>query len=202
MLYKFARVIFTVYCYLFNRIHIYGRENEPANGPVILYCNHQSNFDIIPLNIAIKRQINFMAKSSLFKIPVVRWFVKKYGAFPVDRERADISAIKNSLKTLKSNRILGIFPEGTRVKNGLTKKGVPAEIKSGFVMIAMKSKATLLPVRIDYKRYFFIFNNISVYIGKPFTIESEFPDGIKTEEMALAGKKLMNKIYDIGEEIE
>ena len=81
MLYKFARFLFTIYCYVFNRIRIYGRENEPEEGSVILFCNHQSAFDILPLNIAIKRQINFMGKASLFKIPLIGYIVKKYGAF-------------------------------------------------------------------------------------------------------------------------
>ncbi len=141
-----------------------------------------------------------MGKASLFKVPVVRFFAKKYGAFPVDREKADLSAIKNSLKTLKSKNILGIFPEGTRVKNGLTKDGRPPEIKAGFVMIAMKSKATMLPVRIDYKRMFFLFNSIKVYIGKPFTIDEEFKDGVKPEEMSKAGELLMNKVYSLNED--
>ncbi len=195
MLYKFARFLFTIYCYVFNRIRIYGRENEPEEGSVILFCNHQSAFDILPLNIAIKRQINFMGKASLFKIPLIGYIVKKYGAFPVDREHVDISAIKNSLKTLKSEKILGIFPEGTRVKNGLTKEGIPPEIKPGFVMIAMKSKATMLPVRIEYKRQFFIFNSIKVFIGKPFKIEEKFHNSLKSEELSLVGKKLMDDLY-------
>lgn len=200
MLYKFARILFTIYCYVFNRIRIYGRENEPESGPVILFCNHQSDFDIFALNVAIKRPINFMAKSSLFKIPVIRYVVKKYGAFPVDRENVDLSAIKNSLKTLKSNKILGIFPEGTRVKNGLTKEGIPPEIKPGFVMIAMKSKATMLPVRIEYKRLIFIFNSIKVYIGKPFKVDEVFQCSLKSDEMSLAGKTLMDNLYMLNPE--
>lgn len=199
-MYKFVRLIFTIYCYVFNRFRVYGRENEPKEGPVIVYCNHQSMFDVFPLNLAIKRPINFMAKASLFNVPVVNWFVKKYGAFPVDREKADLSAIKNSLKTLKSERILGIFPEGTRVKNGLTKEGKAPEIKPGFVMIAQKSKATMLPVRIYYKRLFFIFNDIRVYIGKPFLIEEEFNGPVSSEDFSKAGTILMDKIYQLGNE--
>lgn len=201
-MYKFVRFIFTIYCYVFNRFRVYGRENEPKEGPVIVYCNHQSMFDVFPLNLAIKRPINFMAKASLFKVPIVNWFVKKYGAFPVDREKADLSAIKNSLKTLRSERILGIFPEGTRVRNGLTKDGTPAEIKPGFVMIAQKSKATMLPVRIYYKRLFFIFNDIRVYIGKPFSIEEEFNGSVASDVLSKAGEQLMQKIYDLGDDIK
>ena len=200
MLYKFARILFTIYCYVFNRIRIYGRENEPENGPLILFCNHQSAFDILPLNVAIKRPIIFMGKESLFKIPIIGFIVRKYGAFPVNRERPDLSAIKNSLKTLKSNKILGIFPEGTRVKNGLTKEGLPPEIKPGFVMISMKSKATMLPVRIEYKRQFFIFNSIKVFIGKPFSIENEFQNGLKADEMSQVGRTLMNNLYNLNED--
>ena len=157
-------------------------------------------FDIFALNLAIKRHINFMAKASLFKVPIIKSVVKLYGAFPVDREKADLSAIKNALKTLKSERILGIFPEGTRVKNGLTKDGKAPEIKPGFVMIAQKSKATMLPVRIYYKRLFFLFNDIRVYIGKPFLIEDEFEGGVPSEDMAKAGDMLMQKVYNLGSE--
>ena len=199
-MYKFPRFVFTIYCHLFNRFRVYGRENEPIEGPVIVYANHQSMFDIFALNLAIKRHINFMAKASLFKVPIIKSVVKLYGAFPVDREKADLSAIKNALKTLKSERILGIFPEGTRVKNGLTKDGKAPEIKPGFVMIAQKSKATMLPVRIYYKRLFFLFNDIRVYIGKPFLIEDEFEGGVPSEDMAKAGDMLMQKVYNLGSE--
>lgn len=199
-MYKLARFVFTFYCYVFNRFHVYGKENMPQEGPVVVYCNHQSMFDVFPLNLAIKRQIHFMAKASLFKIPIIRWVAKQYGAFPVDRDNTDISAIKNSLKILKSGRVLGIFPEGTRVRNGLTKKGTKPEIKSGFVMIAKKTDALLLPVRIDYKRLFFLFNKIDVYIGKPFHVEDELKNGAEDTDLSDAGKILMNKIYDIGKE--
>ena len=199
-MYKFARFVFTIYCHLFNRFRVYGRENEPIEGPVIVYANHQSMFDIIALNLAIKRHINFMAKASLFKVPIIKSVVKLYGAFPVDREKADLSAIKNALKTLKSERILGIYPEVTRVKIVLTKDGKAPEIKPGFVMIAQKSKATMLPVRIYYKRLFFLFNDIRVYIGKPFLIEDEFEGGVPSEDMAKAGDMLMQKVYNLGSE--
>ena len=67
-------------------------------------------------------------------------------------------------------------------------------------MIAQKSKATMLPVRIYYKRLFFLFNDIRVYIGKPFLIEDEFEGGVPSEDMAKAGDMLMQKIYNLGSE--
>ena len=196
-MYKLARIVFTLYCYIFNRFKVFGRENVPEDGPLILFANHQSMFDVFPLNIAIKRQIFFMAKSSLFKVPIVGWAVRKYGAFPVDRDKPDFSAIKNSFKTLRNGHILGIFPEGTRVRNGLTKDGMKPTIKSGFLMIAQKSKAPLLPVKICYKRMFFLFNSIKVYIGKPFTLEEKFGKELSNEELEIVGEELVQNLQNL-----
>ena len=153
MIYTLAKIIFGFYLNVFNKIKIIGKENIAPEGSLIVYGNHQSIMDIFCLNLAFgSRRIVFMAKNSLFKLPIIKSIVKAYGAFPVDRSRADLSAIKNALRVLKEGKTLGIFPEGTRIASENE-----SDAKGGIAMIAEKTKATLQPVRIIYKRKLMIF---------------------------------------------
>lgn len=117
LIYRFAKGLFFVWFRIFNHLVITGGEHLSEDRPMILFANHYSDCDAMILPLIFRDQIFFMAKKELFHVPVVKSVVKAYGAFPVDRKNADISAIKTALKTLKENKILGIFPEGTRVRD-------------------------------------------------------------------------------------
>ena len=192
-MYTFAKIVLGFYIYVFNRIKIIGKENIAPDGALIVYGNHQSIMDIFCLNLAFgNRKIIFMAKNSLFKIPIIKSVVKAYGAFPVDRSRADLSAIKNALRVLKEGKTLGIFPEGTRIASESD-----SDAKGGIAMIAEKTKATLQPVRIIYKRKKMIFNSMTVIIGKSFSYSDiEIPEDSEDLRKA-AGKILMEKVYEL-----
>ncbi|MBQ2915490.1 MAG: 1-acyl-sn-glycerol-3-phosphate acyltransferase [Clostridia bacterium] len=192
-MYTFAKIVLGFYIYVFNRIKIIGKENIAPDGALIVYGNHQSIMDIFCLNLAFgNRKIIFMAKNSLFKIPIIKSVVKAYGAFPVDRSRADLSAIKNALRVLKEGKTLGIFPEGTRIASESD-----SDAKGGIAMIAEKTKATLQPVRIIYKRKKMIFNSMTVIIGKSFSYSDiEIPENAEDPRKA-AGKILMEKVYEL-----
>ncbi|MBQ1272749.1 MAG: 1-acyl-sn-glycerol-3-phosphate acyltransferase, partial [Clostridia bacterium] len=115
IVYKIAKAIFLFYFHCFNRIIIKGKENEVMEGPVIVFGNHYSNLDVFLMTIALKRQIRFMGKHTLFRTPVVGPLARAFGAFPVDRTKADLTAMKTALRILKNGEVLGIFPEGTRI---------------------------------------------------------------------------------------
>lgn len=190
-MYIFAKIVMGFYLYVFNRINIIGKENISSDDSLIVYGNHQSVMDIFCLNLAFgKRKIIFMAKDSLFKNPILKKIVTSYGAFPVNRSRVDISAVKNALRVLKNGKTLGIFPEGTRIESQES-----SDAKGGIAMIAEKTKATLQPVRIVYKRKTMIFNSITVVIGKSFSYaDIDVPEGEGDKHKA-AGKILMDKVY-------
>lgn len=128
---------------LWFRMEITGTENIPSDGGVILCANHNSLWDPVLIGSHTKRPIHFMAKRQLFKNKLFDWVLRKLCAFPVDRDGADISALKNSLKILKRGDVLGIFPEGTR-RDSIDIK----HFKEGVSLIAQRSQATILPVRI------------------------------------------------------
>lgn len=173
-------------------IRVTGRENIP-DGPVILCCNHSSFSD--PIFVIVCSNLSelprTMAKKSLMGIPVLGWLYQKLGAFPVDREGADIAAIKTAIKTLRDGRKLLIFPEGTRIR-----KGKQSESHNGTMLIATRTQTPVLPIYLTAKKK--IFRRIDIVFGKPYLPETA--DKRATEqELTELSDELLKNIYRLGE---
>ena len=151
--------IVKLYCIVVYKIEIKGIENIPKEGPVIFCGNHRSFLDAILLELYTPRRMRFMSKKELEKNKFLNFFVKLYDSIPVQRAAKDLTAIKESIKTLKNGGCLGIFPEGTR--NGLEKSG---EMKNGATYIAIKTGASIIPIGIKGKMK--LFNKITVTYGE------------------------------------
>jgi len=163
-----------------------GLENVPLEGPVIVACNHVSYWDPVLIGCALPRQVFFMAKDDLFEKPVLGFLIKKLGAFPVKRKQGDVSAIRKSLQILKENKVLGIFPEGTRSKSGAIQEAL-----AGVVLIMEKSKAPILPLKVYGARGLLRQKrgNIGVIIGKPFyASDLEVPDDVENRRLWIANE--------------
>ncbi|MFC6332302.1 lysophospholipid acyltransferase family protein [Paenibacillus septentrionalis] len=163
----FRAILRFIYRLLF-RIKAVGTENIPAEGAVIIASNHISLLDPPAVGILIKRKVRFMAKEELFNIPVIGMLIKSFGAYPVKRGGVSIDAIKSSINLLKSGEVMGIFPEGTRKKSDDPDAALGA--KKGTAMIAMRSKAVVIPVAIvgGYK----LFRTTTIVYGKPVDVQS------------------------------
>ncbi|WP_429840945.1 lysophospholipid acyltransferase family protein [Brevibacillus sp. FIR094] len=161
--YRLFRGFFRIIFSLVYRWQVIGREHIPKEGPVILCANHISLWDPPLLGSGIERQVHFMAKEELFKIPIISFLITKFGAFPVKRGAGDRAAIRTTLKLLEDGKIFGIFPEGTR-----SKTGEPGEAMSGVAMFALKSEAAVIPVAIigPYRP----FRSIKIVYGKPIDL--------------------------------
>ncbi len=141
--YRLVRFKFWVLLKLFWNFKSKGQEGVPKTGPVLIVCNHQSYFDPIVSAIGMKRELDYMARESLF----TGWFGKvipRLNAFPVRRGEADMRAIRDIVDRLGQQRAVVMFPEGTRSADGMVK-----EFKNGFVLIARKAKAAIVPAAID-----------------------------------------------------
>ncbi|TFZ39778.1 1-acyl-sn-glycerol-3-phosphate acyltransferase [Soehngenia longivitae] len=191
MFYNFAKGIVFIFQKLFFRIEIYGKENIPMSGRLILCSNHHSNWDPVTLAVFFPRQVHWMAKKELFKNKIFAKLLFSLGVFPVDREGNDLTAIKKSLRILKEERVLGIFPEGTRVKYFNDDF-----IKSGLALIAVKSQSPVLPVYSEgnYK----LFSKIKIIIGHPIYIELEDNVKLSNEKYTEISKDIMRKVYELG----
>lgn len=113
-----ARLFVVPLLRLLIRFRIEGLEHVPRSGPALVAANHLHNADPVLIIAAFTRPVLFMAKKELFAVPLVRWFVRQSGAFPVDRGRPDRQALRQAEQLLREGMLVGIFPEGTRSVTG------------------------------------------------------------------------------------
>ncbi|PTX16923.1 lysophospholipid acyltransferase family protein [Halanaerobium congolense] len=185
-IYQSIRLILLAVFKIFFGIKVRGKENLPAEGGVVLMSNHISAYDPPLLAAIFSRPVRFMAKKELFKNPIMRFVLYLADAFPVDRSKNDITAVKNALSVIRNGEVLGIFPEGTRRPEG--KLGTP---KSGSVMLAIKSGAPIVPIGIKNIKKDGV---ITVNIGEPFTMEKFSKKRLSKEERKKASKFIKDKI--------
>ena len=168
--YKFVSqcLVFPIYKFIFTG-RLIGKENIPQKVSFIMVSNHGSLFDPPLLGHALGRNISFMAKAELFKIPLLGFIIKACGAYPVKRGIADKNTIKIACEKLSKDNSIGIFIDGTRQKNGLVNKP-----KQGAALLAYKNQKLLLPVaiinshRLIRFRFFIpIFTKIIIKVGQP-----------------------------------
>ena len=155
------------------KFEVVGRENLPLEGPLILVSNHLNNADPPMIALATRPRFPmFMAKREMINWPVLGPAFRIFGAFPVSRGKADISALRAATEHLESGAMLVMFPEGTRTRTGGMNTGHP-----GTAIIAIRSGAPILPVGITGSENLgwpWIFlkplsvRHIKVVIGKPF----------------------------------
>ncbi len=137
---------------------IKGKNNIPADGAAIVAGNHISMADPVFLYFSQKRQIHYMAKAEIFKNKFLGWVVGSYGGFPVERGTGDTDSINNAGQLLCDGKVLGIFPEGTRSKDGKIGRG-----KAGVMHIAFQSGAPIYPFAVYAKKS-------ALKIGSKYTI--------------------------------
>ncbi|MFC7370496.1 lysophospholipid acyltransferase family protein [Fictibacillus iocasae] len=146
-------------------VEIIHAEKMPADGGVLLCANHIHNFDPPLVGVASNREVHFMAKAEIFHVPVLKSLLPKLNAFPVKRGMSDKSALKTGLQILRSGKVLGLFPEGTRSKSGETGEGL-----AGAGFFALKSDAAVVPCAIigEYK----FRRKVKIVFGDPVPFEA------------------------------
>lgn len=176
------------------RIEAVGQENIPTDG-AILASNHTSFSDVLVISAASTRQVRYMAKQELFKIPLLSQLITALGAYPVNRGGADVSSLKKTISLIEEGELIGIFPQGHR-HGGEDPR--TTEIKSGVGMIAYHTKAKVVPVFVDNNRMKTgAFRKNTVTFGKPVTFEElEFKSGGRVEYMN-ASRIIFDRICEI-----
>lgn len=167
----------------------------PKTGACILYSNHISLWDPFMMHYACLPRIpKLMAKVQLFKLPLIRGAIKSMGAFPVDRGHGDTAAIRTACEVLREGEILGIYPEGTRVKTGEI-----GEFKPGTAMIASRANVPMIPMYVHGK--YRLFAKPRFVIGDPFTLEDiQQEKGIgRREALRVAAEVMREKILELKE---
>jgi 1-acyl-sn-glycerol-3-phosphate acyltransferase len=162
--YGFAKAVVGAVLRVGWRLHVHGADRVPSHGALIVASNHVSYFDPPALGVAMPRPIHYMAKKELFEIAVLGAAIRRLHAFPVDRTRGDVAAIKQSVRALRSGAAVGIFPEGTRNRSGTLRP------QTGVALLASLSGAPVLPAYIAGTAHANRFARIDVAFGEPFDL--------------------------------
>ncbi|GAA1794132.1 lysophospholipid acyltransferase family protein [Leucobacter iarius] len=125
------------------RPRVSGREHVPVAGPVLLASNHLSGLDTILIPSFAPRQVQFLAKESLFSSRIGGWFFRGIGAIPVHRSAGSAAqaALDAGRDVLAAGRVFAVFPEGSRSRDGRLYRG-----RGGAAWMALETGATVVPV--------------------------------------------------------
>ncbi|WP_280768837.1 lysophospholipid acyltransferase family protein [Salipaludibacillus daqingensis] len=184
MVYKI--IFFIIHClsHVRYRLKVRGVENIPE-GSVIIAMNHQAAWDPLLVGTHTPRKLHIMAKESLFANKWLGWIITEMGAFPVNREKADVKSLRHSLKLLKEGHIFSLFIEGSRsLTNDMQQP------KKGVGFIVSKSGAPVVPTFIDGTSNKKWFSKATVTFGKPISFEGE-------KDYEVISQTIAKKITDI-----
>lgn len=190
MLYTFLRTILNPILRLMFKIEVIGDNNLDENKPYIIASNHISNFD--PLLVIItfnKRKIHFIGKKELFENKILKFILDRVYVIPIDRSKTDLIAIKKCYKVLKNNEILGIFPQGTRVKN---KEDDSA--KAGIGMFAIRTNTPVIPISIIPENNYKLFSKIKIIYHEPYYVREQILEEKNNDNYLLVSNEIMNII--------
>jgi len=188
MFYRAVRFMLRILFTFFYRYKVAGRDRLPAQGGCIVVANHCSLADPLILGSALKRSVRFMAKAEIFSWPVLGLCVRWLHAFPVRRGAGDRRAIKTGLEAVRQGEVLGLFPEGTRFRDGSLH-----ELRNGAAMMTRMTGAPIIPVGIvgSHRMKFLRFPRLKVYIGEALNLT--LPEGLREREATAAVNKVIGK---------
>ncbi|MDI9460640.1 MAG: lysophospholipid acyltransferase family protein [Saccharofermentanales bacterium] len=178
---------------LLYRVSYEGLENIPRE-PFFVVANHRSLLDLLALQFKMPRWVHWIAKQSLFSIPVIGWFVHRLGAIPLTRDRRDSRAVRTVLQLAKEGCSIGIFPQGTRVKEADLNKVLPSGNAANLVS---RSGLSVLPVA--FAREWKLFRKQRIIIGRPFKIDRPSDKSRQKEEFSRIMMDIMRKIFALAD---
>ena len=189
--YRLFRRAMTLLCRLLFGYRVYGGNKVPSEGPLIVASNHTQYADPVLVCVAVPRRLQWMAKKQLFALPF-RKFFEFIGSFPVDREGGGRGAIRAALDFLAEGWALGIFPEGTHRGAGASR-----EAKSGVVVLALRSGASVLPVHVGKlpgPRSRLRGQRLHIFVGDPLHMDPAMRGGAAYRA---AADEIMHTIYTL-----
>jgi 1-acyl-sn-glycerol-3-phosphate acyltransferase len=183
------------------RVKVEGRERVPKRGPVILACNHRSFLDSIFIPMVVHRRVTFVAKAEYFDDAKTAWFFRGCGQIPIRREGGSASerALASATEVLQKGGVFGIYPEGTRTRDGFLHRG-----HTGIARLSMRNNAPIVPIGmigsdevqpVDRKMPN-LFRRVTIRFGEP--IDPQRYAGQENEHLAL--RELTDEVmFEIGE---
>lgn len=178
-------------------VKIIGSQNIPRTGPLVLVSNHLNDADPPMIGFYFPRPVVTLAKAEMFNYPGLKQFLQLYGAIPVRRGEADLSALRKANEALEQGFTVCVFPEGTR-------SGEKAQLREawpGAGLIALRSGAPVIPLaitgsqRLSLPKMFlrpFPRQHVTMTFGEPFTLVK--PARLNAEAAKAATHQIMERI--------
>jgi len=177
MLYWFLRFLAFLVLKIFFRLEVKGEDAIPKRGGFILASNHVSFLDPIVVGVGCPRRLNYMARHDLFFNRLFAWLLFAISVFPIKRDSADLSGLKEAMQRVKAGKGLVIFPEGSRQSNSVSLQAQPgigflaAKLNVPVVPVFVKGTEIALPKGAKFIKP----TKISVHFGKQILIERGVP---------------------------
>ncbi len=150
-----------------------GYERLEKEGGALILANHQSYLDPLLVGLPLRRPVSFLARETLFQVPVVGWILRNTHVMPINQTAASTASLRETIRRLNHGFLVGVFPEGTR-----TESGAIGEMKPGFAAIVRRAKHPLYPVGIaggfqalPIKSWFLKPTRVRVVFGEPLSVE-------------------------------
>jgi len=191
--YNFAKFIVHGIGRVLWRTRVYGAQNVPRSGPLIIACNHLSVLDPPIVGAFCPRRLTFMAKVELFRIPILGPLIRALGAYPVDRAGNATGAIKRSVEILQSGGAVIIFPEGGRNLAGA------ARARQGAALLAALTNAPIVPAAIVGSNRARHLGQMKVAFGCPMSLDTNRK--ATRDDLAKFTDTIMNEIRTLVERV-
>ena len=169
------------------RVKKIGKKDIKEDESYIICANHLNYLDAAAVVVFNKKNIRFVCKDTIFKHKFLNWILHLVDAIPVNRGKNDIESMKKSLKALKNNELLGIFPEGTR--RGMEKN---LQAKNGAAFMALRAKVKVIPIGIQGS--FKPFTKVYLNYGKPLDFSCYYGKEKDKEVLEKVTSEIMNNI--------
>ena len=182
MAYWALKILLTPLLRIAFSVRAVGRANVPRSGPVILASNHRSFIDSVFMPLCVRRRVTFVAKAEYFESWKTAWLFRALGMIPLDREGGSASerALVAARRVLADGGVLGIYPEGTRSRDGRLYKGhtgvarLALDTGAVVVPVAQSGTAEAQPIGVLIPK---LGKKVTVEFGCPITLAGQSPDG-------------------------
>ncbi|MBL8808599.1 MAG: 1-acyl-sn-glycerol-3-phosphate acyltransferase [Planctomycetaceae bacterium] len=171
LVWRFLHFLFLIFCRTWLRVRTSGEERLDHRRGGLFLINHQSFLDPLMAAVLLKRPVSYLARDSLFKVPVIGWILRKTYVIPISREAARGGSIRLALERLEEGFLVGIFPEGTRSPDDEVH-----DFRPGFLALARRTKQPIYPVGLAGTRrvmsrgaWFIRPGRIQVVYGEPLS---------------------------------
>ena len=178
---------------LLTRARAYGRERVPATGGLVYAVNHMHWLDIPLVGVLSPRNIDFVAKVEAVRVPGIGRFLEWHGTIAVRRGESDRVAVRKMLDSARSGRVVGLFVEGTRLKQGR-----PGPAQPGAAMVSMQADVPVIPMAI-YGTQFWKPGKpspCSIAYGEPLRFEGLPKNGRGYKEATVEIERRINVLFD------